>query len=741
MLFRRIFLTIFLVIVILVVVIAHTVEAWVVHRDTTSLAKETQIQGELIARAIENGYQESNLPFESLRTLALKEDFLFWWITDASNTIEIASNEDFFDQKIPIEFRQLEDYDDQSLIVDNERQRVLFRKKLSTREREFEFWLATSLRRRVAAIRGEILRAVFAVATIALFVVSLVIFGVVRRVMQPIDELVDATHRLGDGDLGFRVEVNSEGEVKRLCDSFNQMADQIEQANSKLYSSQEQYRNTIDSLRDCVLVVNQQGRILLVNEKFRDIFHGQEPLEVDASLQELLPDQSETLEEKCQLALSTGLPQFYEFNSKSPSGTKRFSATIGASAVDRVVVTLVDLTDKQRVDRELARIDKLESLGVLAGGIAHDFNNMLTNFALNVSLTQELLNAKAPAARIAQPIERSLEALETAKSLTGRLLTFSKGGEPRLAETNVANLLRDTLEFALAGKTTDYQLDCSDNLWNALCDADQIMQVFNNIALNAIQAMPNGGHLRVQARNHIQTAPTDAIPLEPGKYLRIDFEDNGPGIAQSILPAIFDPFFTTKQAGSGLGLATSFSIVRAHDGFIGVNSNLGEGATFSVYLPTAKVAATAEQPDASQGLGPIDESLNVLLIDDDELLIQIGRLILQSQGAQVAVAQDEEEALEAVQSSQNNGEPFQVAIIDLTIRGSTGGVDLLKKIRAIDPAIIAVVSSGYSDAPALARPQDYGFADVLPKPYTLPELQRVLNSCLSRVKQLQTEPI
>ncbi len=315
-----------------------------------------------------------------------------------------------------------------------------------------------------------------------------------------------------------------------------------------------------------------------------------------------------------------------------------------------------------------------------------------------------------------------------ARDLTQQLLTFAKGGAPVRQTASLIELIRESTDFALRGSKVRAEFNLATDLAPADVDASQIHQVIHNLVLNAVQAMPEGGLVRVEAQNHKLVSRAEA-PLPPGDYIRICVRDQGPGISPDLLPKIFDPYFTTKHGGSGLGLATAFSIIKRHDGHITAESTLGDGAVFYLYLPASKNPVPEprkEAPANYKGSG------KVLVMDDEEPVRALACTMLRHFGYEPLPCKDGAEAVIRYNQAKRKGEPFTAVIMDLTIPGGMGGREALQQIRAGDPAVRAIVSSGYSNDPVMAKYREHGFKGVVEKPYTIEELGRVLHDVVSQ---------
>jgi signal transduction histidine kinase/ActR/RegA family two-component response regulator len=398
----------------------------------------------------------------------------------------------------------------------------------------------------------------------------------------------------------------------------------------------------------------------------------------------------------------------------------------------RMLGVVLDLTDRKRQEREqrrledeLARASKLESLGVLAGGIAHDFNNILTAVVANLSLAGHRVGRDHPArARI----DEAARASERARDLTRQLLTFARGGAPVKTATAVEEVLRESAGFALQGSRSRAECVPAPGLWAVDADPGQLGQVVHNLVLNADQAMPAGGIVRLAAEN-VTLVAGELPPLPSGRYVRVRVSDQGAGIAPEIVDRVFDPFFTTKASGSGLGLATAYSIVRRHGGHIRVDSSLGEGTTFELHLPAAAgdVAPRATEPERPQrGAG------RVLVMDDDPHVRALAAECAGELGYDAVVTTDGEAAIRAWEDARAAGRPFDVVVMDLTVPGAMGGREAVQVLRARDPNVRALVSSGYFNDPVLAEHAAYGFVGAIQKPWRLEELARVLRGAMDR---------
>ena len=382
-----------------------------------------------------------------------------------------------------------------------------------------------------------------------------------------------------------------------------------------------------------------------------------------------------------------------------------------------------EIAERQRMEDELIRVQKLESLSLLAGGIAHDFNNLLASIMGTVSLAMLDLPPDSP---VTQQLAGAERASLRARELTQQLLTFSKGGAPVKTYGSLEEVVRDTAAFSLRGSKTGLEFSFPGDFRPVEADLGQLSQVFNNLIINADQAMPNGGTITITGENVLLGA-ADLPPLPEGKYVRITVRDQGIGIPKEYLSKVFDPYFTTKQKGSGLGLAITYSIIRKHGGFITVESAPGAGAEFRIYLPAAEERRVAPRP---RNAAPLTGTGRILVMDDEADVRKTTGDILTRLGYTVAFAEEGGAAVELYRQAKDAGSPFAVTIMDLTVPGGMGGKDAVRKLLEIDPGAKVIVSSGYSQDPVMAEFASYGFTDVVMKPFRVKELgeavQRVL---------------
>jgi len=389
-----------------------------------------------------------------------------------------------------------------------------------------------------------------------------------------------------------------------------------------------------------------------------------------------------------------------------------------------VQIVAIDVSERKKMEKELIKVQKIESLGILAGGIAHDFNNILMGILGNIELAITYSN---PEREEYEFLENAHNASNRAKELTHKLLTFSKGGIPLTKSTRLAEMITDSVNFVLSGSSImcDYSLPA--DLWPVDIDVVQFRQVIENLTINANQAMPNGGIFSIKAEN-IHEETMKSLPLCERRYVKLAIKDQGVGIPQKDLQNVFDPYFTTKDGGSGLGLATTYSIIQKHNGLITVASEIDKGTVFTIYIPASDKEPFTEketEEDLESGQGKI------LVMDDDEAVRAVTVQMLAQLGFSTITACNGNEAMELYEAAMESEDPFDGVIVDLTIRGGMGGKETVRRLLEIDPDIKAIVSSGYSNNPVMANFQAYGFKGVIKKPFNIRELSECMLNIIS----------
>ena len=383
-----------------------------------------------------------------------------------------------------------------------------------------------------------------------------------------------------------------------------------------------------------------------------------------------------------------------------------------------------DITERKRIEEEVQKSQRLESIGLLAGGIAHDFNNLLSIILGNAQLISLMGAQGGDTSKFIQNIEKGIT---QATNLTQQLLTFSKGGAPIKMVMDAAPLIHDAVNLALSGMDESAELDIADDLWHVDVDRGQIRQVLQNFILNADQAMPNGGVINIMARNCLAEQVPELETAADKKYIEIRIVDHGIGIPKADQSKVFDPYYTTKKKGSGLGLAVAYSIIKKHDGIVTLESQVGVGTSIAVYLPAA---AARQQEPTKKANATFKHNGKILVMDDEELVLEMAGDMLRELGYTVQLVKEGGEAVRAYQQELDVKAPFDAVIMDLTIPAGMGGKEAVREVLKIDPKAKVVVSSGYSNDKVLSNFSKYGFSGMAAKPYTVAELSKVLSDVL-----------
>lgn len=506
-----------------------------------------------------------------------------------------------------------------------------------------------------------------------------------------------------------------------------------------LAAEKERLAVTLGSIGDGVIATDVEGRVIFINRTAEELTGWLQ----EEAMGRPLPEIFRIIHEKSRVHCENPVEKVLATGSVvglanhtvliSKEGREHAIADSGAPIRNReggiigVVLVFRDVTQKQRMQEELLRASTLESVGLLAGGVAHDFNNILTAILGNLSLAMLSLDERSEAhERLVQAEKASIRA----RDLAQQLLTFAKGGGPIKKTASLVDLLRESANFVVRGSNVRCEFSIQEGLWPVEIDEGQIGQVIHNLVLNAEQAMPEGGRIEIRAENRTRDG-AKGLPLVRGEYVHITIRDFGVGIPKEHLQKIFDPYFTTKQRGSGLGLSTSYSIIKKHDGHMTVDSEPGKGSAFSIYLPAFPKAVLPKRKEpiafeALLGRG------RVLVMDDEEIIRDVLQEMLRRFGYETVLARDGGEAIELYRRAKESEHPFDAVIMDLTVPGGMGGKEAIRKLREIDPEVRAIVSSGYSNDPLAGTFTKYGFSDFVAKPFKLEELGKVLKRVVSK---------
>ena len=595
-------------------------------------------------------------------------------------------------------------------------------------------------------------------AIIIILVLVAYLFG--RKIAKPLAILDKATEKIGKGDFEYRIDMRRKDEFGTLAHSFNSMAGKLHQTTTTvellenevkhrkqieetLRKSEAKYRRLSENSPAVVyqLIMTPEGTFT-----FPYVSH-KVTATMGISAEDVMKDSSQLLD----MVHPEDQEMFREDIMKSAESLESFPITFRCLKDGEVIWIeargtpepltdggilwdglFFDITIRKQMEEEVLKAKKLESLGVLAGGIAHDFNNLMSAVVGNISLAK--MDMKPGSKGFKNLVEAEKASIQT-KELTSRLITFSKGGGPIKETVSIGNLIKNSVGSSVKGSDIDAGFSIPDDISPVEVDEEQMKQAIQNIITNAQEAMAGQGTIHVSCEN-VDIGVKDTLTLRKGKYVKISLKDQGPGIPEEDLIKIFDPYFSNKemgtQKGMGLGLAISDSIVKQHDGLITVESELGTGATFSIYLPASEKeiveAAPVKKPVPEQ---PISQGDKILVMDDEELVRDVCNALLTHIGYKVEVAVEGVEAIEMYRKAMASEIPFDMVILDLTNKVGMGGAETIKRLLEIDPDIKAIVATGYSNDPIISNFREHGFRGALPKPFTLDQLRTALHDAIA----------
>ncbi|MBJ6801092.1 hybrid sensor histidine kinase/response regulator [Geomonas propionica] len=604
-------------------------------------------------------------------------------------------------------------------------------------------------------------------ATVCWLFVSLSCYLILRRVTASFNTLMRGLEKVHGGDYVSRIDIVSDDEPGRASASLNGLAESLwqrEQENRRLHAelmaamdfeiaskeqlvsvnlhleqeieqgtqARQELKNLVQQLPLGIVWSDEQGEIEYLNSFMMDTFgYGPEQApDLDVLFALICPDAQyrEAVLEKRRAAIAAweqgNQATFYEMSALCRDGSPRQLNCSNQRSGARIVDIMIDMTERELLQQQMVRNQKLESIGVLAGGIAHNFNNALTGVLGYISFAKKFLDPGHGSHELLQQAEK---ATMRAAGLANQLLSFAKGGAPLRKGVPVAALVEESVQFATKGTNVSAKIELPTDLPPVFVDDGQMRQAFNCICINAVQAMPEGGRLTVRGR--LVSGERERLPAPLcGSYVELSFRDEGSGIRDEHKSSIFTPYFTTKaQLGTGLGLATVHSIVTRHGGVISFDSQWGRGTTFTLYLPVfgaeSVVAQHKPYPPAQAGRGNA-----VLVMDDEEMIRSLAAGALSEQGYQVTVCASGQEAVELYQQALDSGAPFLAAVLDLTVPGGMGGKEAAQKILARDPGACLIVSSGYSNDVVMQDFHAYGFCAATVKPYNPDLLCRLLDA-------------
>jgi PAS domain S-box-containing protein len=594
----------------------------------------------------------------------------------------------------------------------------------------------------------------------------------------PVTLLISRCKSIAEGNLSDQVQHRSGDELDDLIDAVNQMSarlsesreqrrtaeESLQQANERLESrilertrdlgelngrlieeigirsqmmedlraSEERYRALADLLPQPVIETDARGNLTFFNRAAFDTF-GYLPRDFDNGLKLhdiFAAEEGRTISRELDLRLDGEKVNRAEHTARRKDGTTfpvctYFSSISTEEDPAGLRGIVIDISERKRFEEELLNAQKLESIGILAAGIAHDFNNLLTTIMGSVSLSRSLIKGRE---RVDKLLGNAEKASFQARHLTKQLISLSAGNEPARSPFSLRNSIGDAVDLALSGSNVNHSFEVDEPLWPIFCDPGQIQQMVMNVVMNAKEAMPLGGTIQIEAAN-VELERFEFPPLKVGKYVRLTIRDFGHGIPEGDLPRIFDPYFSTKergrQKGMGLGLTIAYSIVKRHEGHISVRSDVGKGTEVTVYLPASLTSpGETKRPAESKELSCRGR---VLLMDDDEMVRDLVDQMLTYLGYELVAVDDGATAIDRFKEARAKGVPFDLVILDLTVRAGMGGKETITALRQLDASVKAIAISGYCDDPVMSGVAEYGFAEAIPKPFQLDELGEVLH--------------
>ncbi len=626
--------------------------------------------------------------------------------------------------------------------------------KLLKLSEEMSHSASTNLAESTVAAMSEVnhIKIILFVTLLVTFILGILVsIRLTKSITRPVNELVKATALISSGKFGSVIDYKDKTEFGKLATYFNKMSVAIKDGYEKTKREISDRKQVEKALRES-------------EEKFRTFF------EVSPVGIIIYPATSDPLNKPLTFAtFNSAFHNFFDYtrnelNNMSISGIsypedigknkalisellsgksnsfkmeKRYIKKSGdifwgylhvtllrdiSGNASEVMTTLVDITERKIMESEQLKIEKLESVGILAGGIAHDFNNILTSIVINLARAKMSLDSRE---NLSSMLTDAEDSCRRAKDLTNKLITFSRGGAPVKKIMSISEQLTDSTMFALRGSNVKCKFHLSRDLWHVEIDEGQMNQVIVNLVINATQAMPNGGTIYITAEN-LYAGTHNILSLPKMNFIKITVRDKGHGIPKEHIQKIFDPYFTTKKKGSGLGLSSAYSIIKNHGGYIDVRSETGSGSVFDIYLPAARIKSTVKNKEKQHLKG----EGKVLLMDDDDTLRATISKTLNQLGYEVQLSSEGSEAIEIYEEALASDKPFDAVIMDLTISSGMGGKEAIAKLLKIDPKVKAIMSSGYSDDTIMANYKNYGFCGIITKPYEIEDLNELLSTVI-----------
>jgi two-component system, cell cycle sensor histidine kinase and response regulator CckA len=494
--------------------------------------------------------------------------------------------------------------------------------------------------------------------------------------------------------------------------------------------------NAIKSISECISITDMEDNIIFVNEAFLKTYgyEREELIGKNISIVRASKNPSKHTEKILSATLSGG---WHGELINRRKNEEEFPIQLSSSIINddygnpvALIGISVDITEQKRLQNELQRALKLESIGTLAGGIAHDFNNILVGILGNLSLAKLFVK---PEDKIFEKLNDIEIATLKAKDLSNKLVTFAKGGNPRKKISAISQFLKEVVQYSLSGSNSLPDIYIQTDLWDVEYDETQIRQVISNIVFNSIEAMPGGGIVKVRAENLI-LPPESGYSLTEGPYIKISIADEGIGIPEENLNKIFDPFFSTKFLGRGIGLSTAYSIIKKHNGYINIDSTLGKGTKVFMFLPAFPPKYFQTIDGETTQIIEEKRKYKILVMDDEENVRDFFKEFLTFSGHEIVLAENGEEAIHLFKESKDIDRPYEIVILDLTVPQSIGAKETISELLKIDKDVKAIVASGYSNDEVIFNFRKYGFKAALIKPFGIERLKHLLNKLMSEDK-------
>ena len=497
----------------------------------------------------------------------------------------------------------------------------------------------------------------------------------------------------------------------------------IERLENELRSTKARLESILVHSFDLILHVEKDGTIRYVNRQLdSELGYRQDELQ-GRHILEIVPDhQKESILEKCSEVIA-GISGTYETKLIKADGSP-MDCLISQSpteCLDGFMMVIHNISDRKIIEHELLKIQNLESISTFAGGFAHDFNNILTVILGNISLAKIYVMEKEVYNYLVEIEKASMRA----KDLSMQLLTFSEGKKPHKTLTALDELIKDSTISLLQGTRMKCEFLISPDLWNVEIDRRQIGQAINNLIIHEYHAMQHGGTINIQAHN-VSLGSENMLSLGAGDYIKISIRNQGLVIPHENIEKIFDPSSINKPDGASLELATAYSIIKNHNGHVTLESKKGFGTTFYIYLPASpkNLDITKRDKTLMRGHG------KVLVMDDEDMVRHVTGKMLYQLGYAAEFVKNGGEAIKVYKKAKKSSECFDAVIMDLTIPGGMGGKETIRKLIDVDPQVKAIVASGYAHDPVMSEYKEYGFCGAVPKPFTIEELGKLLQSIL-----------